>query len=72
MSKKQKSLAEQVIYTLLQELGPEGFSTALHNASMHGNCFVEKHDYFLDDDDIRLGQWFDGIELLKLSAKQAK
>lgn len=69
MSKKQNQLAEQVLYTLMQELGPKEFATALNNASMHGNPFIKNHDYFLDDDDKRLGQWFDGIELMKLSAK---
>ena len=58
------TIAEAVLKSILQEIGPKNFDFALHNASVHGDVFNENFFEYLDDDDIFLTRWYEGIDQL--------
>ena len=63
------AITEAVLKSILQEIGPKNFAIALHNASVHGDVFNENFFEYLDDDDIFLKTWYEGIDLLRKAAK---
>ena len=58
------TITEAVLKSILQEIGPKNFAIALHNASVHGDVFNENFFEYLDDDDIFLTRWYEGIDQL--------
>ena len=58
------AITEAVLKSILQEIGPKNFAIALHNASVHGDVFNENFFEYLDDDDIFLTRWYEGIDQL--------
>ena len=58
------AITEAVLKSILQEIGPKNFTIALHNASVHGDVFNENFSEYLDDDDIFLTRWYEGIDQL--------
>ena len=58
------AITEAVLKSILQEIGPKNFAIALHNASVHGDVFNENFSEYLDDDDIFLTRWYEGIDQL--------
>ena len=77
MSKKKLSkietakidVAEGVLFSLIRDIGPSGFATALNNACCHGDVFCVDGTA-LDDNDVLLGEWYEGIEKLLETAKR--
>lgn len=63
------AITEAVLKSILQEIGPENFSIALHNASVHGKVFKENFSEHLDDDDMFLTSWYEGIDQLNKASK---
>jgi hypothetical protein len=55
------AITEAVLKSILQEIGPKNFSIALHNASVHGKVFKENFAEYLDDEDVFLNKWYEGI-----------
>ena len=66
---KTLAITEAVLKSILQEIGPENFSIALHNASVHGKVFKENFSEHLDDDDMFLTGWYEGIDQLNKASK---
>ena len=63
------AITEAVLKSILQEIGPKNFSIALHNASVHGKVFKENFSEHLDDDDMFLKSWYEGIDQLNKASK---
>ena len=63
------AITEAVLKSILQEIGPKNFSIALHNASVHGKVFKENFSEHLDDDDMFLTSWYEGIDQLNKASK---
>lgn len=57
------SVPEDMIKTIIKHYGASGLAIAINNACAHGEAFLEA-DLHLDSNDVMLGDWFRGVELL--------
>lgn len=60
-------MSEDMLQTIISNVGPQGLAIALNNVSCHGSCF-DKADIVLDKNDVLLNKWFSGIEKLNSAA----
>lgn len=65
-------LAENVIQSLIQELGPVGFAVALSNANCHGEAFSRAgyEKALIKSDDILLRRWHAAVDEMHVVSKK--
>lgn len=62
-------MAEALVETLLEEVGPSAFMAAINNVCCHGTIFLQM-SLNLDNEDKTLGKWYEGIELMASAARE--
>ena len=65
----QIEMAEAMVKAIIEQAGPSALVAAINNVCCHGYVFIEQ-DLHLDKDDMILGQWYDGLEQMKLAAEK--
>ena len=65
-------VAESIIKTLIQSLGPSGFAVALSNANCHGKAFeLAGYGKALEvSNDVLLQQWHKAVDEMQIVARK--